>query len=259
MINSITPYNSYQTSNPSFKMKKIATFGYPKGLSVYKLEEKDIGSLKHLVDNLKRFFEKYDVDNKSARQVIEEAFNAAIAILKAKNPPEEKASVLMAYYKDEPSAILIGNVLKVDKKGNYHYSSAQGHANNVTEADWLVTWNKKIPGEGQDIMYSYYQSLVDDKFFDELFVRSEIPENSSAVNFYTRMGFKKLSERPRPILRKNDNRYVIGKFDDKADKIIPMIITKDEIKQVLEEKAALVKPRFIKSSRSVMMPYEKFD
>ena len=258
MINPITSCYSYQRSNPSFKMKKFATFGNPKGLSVYKLEEKDIGYLKHLVKNLERFFIKYDVDNKSARQVIEEAFNAAIAILKAKNPPEEKADILMAYYKKQPSAMLIGNVMKIDKNGHIHYSSAYDHPDDVTELDWLVTWNKKIPGEGQDTVYGYYRNLADENYFNKLFVRSEVPENSSAVNFYTRMGFNKIGRR-RPILRKDDNRYVIGKFDDKADKIIPMMITLDEIKQILKEKADIVKLKLIKSPRSVTMPYEKFD
>ena len=111
----------------------------------------------------------------SERAEIEEALNASLAIL-TKNRPDDKTRILMAFYKNEPSSILIGNALKVDKKGHLHYSSRKNHSKNETELDWLATWNKKIPGEGQATVYEYFFTLLNDGF-KQCFVRSEIPEN----------------------------------------------------------------------------------
>ena len=259
MIQSINQNYSYNTN---FRAVPLARYCYlrdkTKDVVVYQLEKKDIGYMKHIVDNLDKFFKKYDIDGDSARQVLEEAFNAGIQVLKANKPAEKKARILMAFYGDEPSSILIGNVLKVDKKGNYHYSSRKNHAKAETELDWLATFNKKIPGEGQATVYEYFFTLLKDGF-KQCFVRSEIPEKSSAVNFYTRMGFEKLSDRSRTILRKNDDSYVIGKYDDKADKIIPMKATVMDMIKTIKEKADLVMRKKIDTKQSVELPKENFD
>ena len=258
----LTPlYQNYNTpkNNVNFKAIPLAEYNYLKKddkVTIYQLEKRDINYMKGIMDNLDSFEKKYDIDNESAKQVIEEALGAGIEILKETHHPEEKARVLTAFYDNEPSAILIGNALKIDKKGGFHYSSRKEHEPNETELDWLATWNKKIPGEGQAIVYEYFNTLADDGF-KTCFVRSEIPQKSSAVNFYTRMGFKKLSNRPRAILRKNDNHYVIGKFDDKADKIIPMKAT--NIGDILAEKAAIVQRQEIEDKLSCKLPPESFE
>ena len=164
----------------------------------------------------------------------------------------------MAFYNNEPCSILIGNVLKVDKSGRYHYSSRKNHAKQETELDWLATWNKKIPGEGQATVYEYFLTLLKDGF-QHCFVRSEIPEKSSAVAFYTKMGFNKLSEIPRKILRKNDNKYVIGSYDDKCDTIIPMKATVMDMIKTIKEKACLVMRKQLKTNSTKTLPKEHFE
>ena len=260
MINSINQNNKHQNANIKFKAIPLAEYNYlgkSKKVTIYQLKKNDIGYLEHLVANLDKFFKKYDVDNESARQVIEEAFSAGIEILK-RNKSEKKAKILMAFYNNEPSSILIGNVLKVDNKGGLHYSSRKNHAKNETELDWLATWNKKIPGEGQATVYEYFLTLLKDGF-SHCFVRSEIPEKSSAVAFYTKMGFDKLSEIPRKILRKNDNKYVIGSYDDKCDTIIPMKATVMDMIETIKEKSSLLMRKQLKVNFSNMLPKEHFE
>ena len=261
MINTIGSYNSCKTKNPNFCAVQLARYGYlgkNKEVIIYQLEKSDVSYIKHLVNNLSSFYKKYNVENESAKQVIEEAFNASIEILKGKHKSIDKTRILMAFYNNEPSSILIGNALKVDKKGIFHYSSRKNHAKNETELDWLATWNNKIPGEGQATVYEYFYTLLRDGF-KQCFVRSELPEKSSAVNFYTRMGFEKLSNRKRPILRKNDNKYVIGKFDDKADKIIPMKATVMDIINTIKEKANMIMRTESTTKYSCPLQYETFN
>ena len=261
MITSTINFNNkHQNANINFKALPLAQYSYlgkSKEVTIYQLKKNDIGYLEHLVANLDKFFKKYDVDNESARQVIEEAFNAGIEILK-RNKSEKKAKILMAFYNNEPSSILIGNALKVDNKGVLHYSSRKNHAKNETELDWLATWNKKIPGEGQATVYEYFLTLLKDGF-NNCFVRSEIPEKSSAVAFYTKMGFDKLSEIPRKILRKNDNKYVIGNYDDKCDTIIPMKATVMDMVKTIKENAYSVMRKQIKTNNSYTLPKERFE
>lgn len=262
MINNICSNlnSSIPKNRVSFRAIPLAEYSYLQTRSkvvLYKLEKKDIGYLQHLIDNLENFYKKYEIDNESARQVIQEAFNAGIEILRGEKSSETKADILMSFYNNEPGSILIGNVLKIDKKGNLHYSSRKNHAQDETELDWLATWNKKIPGEGQATVYEFFWRLLKSGF-KQCFVRSELPEKSSAVSFYTRMGFEKLSDRPRSILRKNDNGYIIGSYDDEADKIIPMKATVMDIVKIIEEKANQMLRKDIKKKHSCDLPKEKF-
>ena len=261
MINSINQSTSYK-NNTCFKAIPLAEYGYlnnkAKNVVIYQLDKSNIGYMQHIAKNLDKFYKKYDIDNKSARQVIAEAFGAGIEILKGEKMPESKARILMAFCDNEPSSILIGNVLKIDKKGRIHYSSRKNHSKSETELDWLATWNKKFPNEGKATVYEYFYTLLKDGF-KQCFVRSELPEKSSAVRFYKDMGFEELSETPRSILRNNDNRYVIGNFDDIADKIIPMKATVMDFINTIKEKADIVMRKEIKNTHSRSLPKEHFN
>ncbi len=225
--------NSYkQPYNQSFCAIPIAKYCYlqekTKDVVVYKLEKRDINYLKHISDNIDKFYKRNNIKDESTMQVVKEAFEAAVEILKGKKSFEEKAKILLAMFGEEPSAILIGNTLKVDKNGNFHYSSRKNHSKDETELDWLATWNKKIFGEGKVIVTEFFNSVLKDGF-KQVYVRSEIPEKSFAMNFYKKMGFDTLSDEAREIQRKNDNRYLIGNFDDFEDTIIPMKATTQDM------------------------------
>ena len=253
--------NNYPNRMPNFKAVPLAEYGYLRKKAdrvvIYQLEKTDIGYLQSILNKLESFYKKYDVDNESARQVIKEAFEASVKILEGKHNPEEKAKILMAFYNDQPSSILVGNALKVDKDGGFHYSSRKNHAQNETELDWLATWNKKIRGEGQATVYEYFYTLLKDGF-KQCFVRSELLGKSSAVDFYTKMGFEKLSDIPRKILRKNDNQYLIGTFDDLEDEIIPMKATVMDMINTIKAKSKSIMRKEIETKVSVKLPEEKW-
>ena len=188
---SINPNNP--SNNTNFKAIPLAKYGYlgknQKNVTIYQLEKKDIGYVENILKNLDKFYEKYDIEGESARQVLEEALGASIAILKDNKQINNKARILMSVHDNKPSSILIGNATKIDKNGGLHYSSRKEHEVGETELDWLVTFNKDIPKEGQATVNEYFHTLSKDGFKD-CFVRSEIQTKSSAVNFYLRMGLK---------------------------------------------------------------------
>ena len=262
MILAINQNNQNQINNVNFTAKPLAKYGYlgkkTKEVIIYQLEQKDISYIEHIIKNLDKFYKKYHIDGESARQVLEEALGASIAILRDTKQLESKSRILMSFHNNKPSSILIGNVVKVDKKGGLHYSSRNKHGVGETELDWLVTFNQSIPKEGQATVNEYFHTLLEDGFND-CFVRSELQTKSSAIKFYIRMGFKKLSKWARTILRKRDYPYAIGKYDNKGDKIIPMLVTNTDIINTTAEKDITLMRKKIKSSRSCALPKEIFD
>jgi len=248
---------STKYNNPAFRAIPLAKYNYfdkkDQNVTVYQLEKSDVGYLRGISDNIEKFYKKHDINDFSTKQVVEEAVNAGIKILEAKHNPEEKAKVMLALCENEPSAILIGNVLKTDNKGLYHYSSRKNHAKDETELDWLATWNKNILGEGKVIVNEYFHTLAKDGF-KQVYVRSEIPENSFAKNFYEKMGFEPLSEDQREIIRKNDNKYLIGSFDEPDDYIIPMKATSSDIEKTIYKRDKELKRKEITDTGSVDLP-----
>ena len=226
--------------NASFRAIPLAKYGYlndkAKDVIVYQLEKKDIDYLKYVSRNIDKFYKKHEIDDESTKQVVKEAFDAGATILSEEKVKEDKAKVLLAFSDEEPSAILIGNTLKVDKYGKFHYSSRKNHSCDETELDWLATWNKKILGEGKVIVCEFFESLLQDGF-KQCYVRSEVPEKSFAMEFYKKMGFKPLSKLQRKIQRRNDNTYVIGNFDVPKDLIIPMKATTRNIMRTIKNRS----------------------
>ena len=242
-MNISTGYNGYQQQNninnrPAFKAIPRADYkilGNPSAITIYQLEKKDIELLKKFTSKMGEFFKKHEIEDESRKQVVEEAFNAAIQILKGEKKPEEKAKILVAYAEKEPCGIIIGNALKVDKRGKFHYSSRKNHKENETELDWLATWNKKFKGVGKTLVNEFFHTLPADDF-GHVYVRSEIPEKSCAVKFYECMGFKPLSNDYRVIQRKNDNGYVIGTYDALDDLVVGMKANTERINKVMAKR-----------------------
>ena len=245
-------------NKPNFKAIPMAEYKYlndkDKNVVVYQLEERDSDYLKYISDNINGFYRRHDIQDDSTKQVVKEAVDAGIEILN--NEEEEKAKVLLALSDEEPSAILIGNVLKADKKGGLHYSSRKNHAKDETELDWLATWNKNILGEGKVIVNEYFHTLAKDGF-KQVYVRSEIPEKSFAMGFYKKMGFEPLTDEQREILRKNDNQYLIGEFDEPEDYIIPMKATSSDIEKTLNKRDKELKRKELNDRGSVDLPFKE--
>ncbi len=149
--------------------------------------------------------------------------------------------------------LLVANVpKKLPVTENTVHSSRHNPAKNETELDWLVTWaprySEKIKGIGKALVCEYFKTVKKDKFRD-VFVRSELPEHSYAVNFYESVGFEKISERRAKLANKNSNQYQIQNFADSEDKIIPMIITRGRQQETIERlEKELCRQEFIKNS-----------
>lgn len=259
-INLQNTNQSYKMSNPNFKAIPIAEYDYledkNKEVTVYKLEQKDTDYLKYISDNINDFYKYHDINDFSTKQVVKEAVDAGIEILnKEQFHPQSKSTVLLAMSDKEPSAILIGNVLKKDKNEHLHYSSRKNHAKNETELDWLATWNKSILGEGKVIVNEYFHTLAKDGF-KQVYVRSEIPEKSFAESFYTKMGFSRLSDSYQEICKENDNRYIIGDFDAPEDYIVPMKATASDIEETMKKRDVELKRKSIENGISVDLGFD---
>ena len=70
--------------------------------------------------------------------------------------------------------------------------------------------------------------------FKNVFVRSEVPENSYAQDFYTRMGFKAKWGKRESISKKANNTYLIGNYDTPGEDIVPMLASKSDIKKTVD-------------------------
>ncbi|MBO6181725.1 hypothetical protein J6O86_08580 [bacterium] len=247
-----------RTYTLNFTAIPLAKYGYlhdkKQDVMVYQLEKKDVDYLQYISDNIDGFYKKHDIKDDSTKQVVKEAVDAGIEILQSKY--EKKAKVLLALSDEEPSAILIGNVLKVDKNGGFHYSSRKNHSKDETELDWLATWNKKILGEGKVIVTEFFHSALKDGF-KQIYVRSEVPEKSFAKDFYKKMGFEPLSDEQREIQRENDNRYLIGDFDALEDNIIPMKATTRDIKNSLKKRTEELERKELIHTYSVNLPMKE--
>ena len=102
--------------------------------------------------------------------------------------------VLVAVHDDKPCGLLIANMLKLNENGKFVYSSRHNAAKNETEIDWLVTWgvnNKEnIRGAGKALIAEYFRTAKQDKFKD-VFLKSELPENSYAQAFDEKSWFER--------------------------------------------------------------------
>ena len=246
--------------NTNFRAIPLAEYKYlndkAKNVIVYQLEKRDINYLKYLSQNIDKFYKRHEINDDSTKQVVKEAFDAGVEILSETKYKEEKAKVLLALSDEEPSAILIGNTLKIDKNNHFHYSSRKNHSKDETELDWLATWNKKILGEGKVIVCEFFHSLLNDGF-KQCYVRSEIPEKSFAMAFYKKMGFEPLSNKQRRIERKNDNSYAIGNFDAPKDMIIPMKATTRDILRTLKLRCKELMRKEFKEFFSTDLPFKE--
>ena len=111
-------------------------------------------------------------------------------------------------------------------------------AKNETELDWLVTWQgkgkPKIKGVGKALVAEFFSTIKKDKFRD-VFVRSEVPENSYAMDFYESLGFEQIGKKRLKLFNKNSAQYSINDYTETDDDTIPMIATRKTIEYMAKE------------------------
>lgn len=224
-------------SNVNFKAVPLARYQYGKKdfLNVYQLEKRDLPFVSKFLSNLKQYFVDKQINDYSRQEVMNEAFSASEKILTSSSKTKGKARIFLAVKDSNPCGILIGNVLKESKNHKMAYSSRKNHARKETELDWLATWNpfsdKKVKNTGKVLTNEFYNTLKQDGFKD-VYVRSEVPELSYAVDFYKKMGFEELPSGRESIIKSSTNKYLIGNFDASNEDIIPMVATPENIRKV---------------------------
>lgn len=238
--NCTTPQN-YQNRNNSTNFTAIPKASYKlfKGTGdvvIYQLERSDVPFLEHLRANIDKFFEKSGIKDHTKREIIEEALRGGVDFLKDTQHPQGKAKVLLAVADKEPCGLLVGNGLKIDKRGKYLHSSRKNHGAKETELDFFATWNNETrKGTGSALIDQYFRSAKADGFHS-IYVRSEVPQNSNATTFYSKNGFRSLiGDRQMLDPKKGDSGYVTSVYFDTYDVVAPMKVTAGRMNTTIAE------------------------
>ena len=223
--------------------------GKPKSVTVIAFEKSDIDYIK----KFRKSLDRYNNLTPIRQAIIDATSQMILEILDKMSEQKNKIKMFAAVHDGDICGLLVANVpKKLPVTENTVHSSRHNPAKNETELDQLVTWaprySEKIKGIGKALICEYFRTVKKDKFRD-VFVRSEIPEHSYAVNFYESLGFEKISERRAKLANKNSNQYQIQNFADSEDKIIPMIITRGRQQETIERlEKELCRQEFIKNS-----------
>ena len=186
---------------PIFKAKPLSQWqckgakNNSKNITIIALEKKDLNFIKKMIEKAGNLGHK-DI---LKQDMIDITIRTIHDVLASENKIFNKVKLLLALHDDKPCGMLVANIPKKNIEGeNIIYSSRHNPAKNETELDWLVTWQiknrGKIKGVGKALVGEYFRTIKKDKFRD-IFVRSEVPENSYAVNFYESIGFEQLSNK----------------------------------------------------------------
>ena len=243
--------NNYQVNNtPNFKAREKGIYELFKGTgkaTIYQLEKSDIPLLQNFIDNIGKFFEQNNVakEDDAKQEIILKAFQAGIDFLKGQKHPKDKVKVMLAVVEDKNKTcgVIIGDALKIDKKGKFVYSSRKNHGAKEGEIEFFSTWNNgEFKGVGKSLAGEYFRAAKKDGF-KSAYVRSEIPElEPETEKFYTDCGFRRLTKDKKLDLKKGDNPYVAGEYFDPNDEIIPMKANMTRINEFLNN-PKMIPPR----------------
>ncbi len=237
-INPSFNYPNLNKNKTSFKAVPKASYKLFKNTGdtvLYQLNKSDIPFLKYFRQNLGIFFKKHNISDDSRREIIDKALEASVDFLNEEKGAQEKVKVLLAVSDKKPCGLLVGNGLKVDQRtGKYVYSSRKNRAKGETELDFLSTWDlNKRKGVGSALIDEYFRTVKQDEF-NSVYVRSEVPQYSDAIDFYSRIGFKKISGNYQKLcLKKGDSNYLTGEYFDSKDLVAPMKATAGRINSTI--------------------------
>ena len=247
--------SSNQQYSPKFSAQLLSQWrclsksAKPKNVTILALEKRDLDYIKSFRQNLDRFNYLTPI-----RQAIIDASTQMIRdILEKMSDEKNKIKMFAAVHDGDICGLLVANVpKKLPVTENTVYSSRHNPAKNETELDWLVTWEpkigEKIKGVGKALVSEYFRTVKSDKFRD-VFVRSEIPEYSYALQFYESIGFEKIFDKRKKLSNKNTNQYVVNDMSNPEDKIIPRIITRRRQQETVEHlEKEMLRQEFVKNS-----------
>lgn len=205
-----------------------------KNITIVALEKKDLNFVEKFVEKSDLFCYK---DNLK-QELVNNTICTIRDILNRTEKAFDKTKMFLAIHEGTPYGLLVGNVPKknIDTE-QIKYSSRHNPAKNETELDWLVSWQprgkRKIKGIGKALVGEYFRTVKKDKFRD-VFVRSEVPENSYAKDFYESLGFEQMSDKRLKLYNKNSAQYITLDYGEGNDDTIPMLITRKVLNEIAE-------------------------
>jgi hypothetical protein len=214
----------------------------PVKLHIVELEKKDKKLIDFLVQNFDKFKAKKETPFDKERNLI---FTQSLLDIQAifrllntkKNKLAKKTKIFIGIVDKEPCGLIVANAPKVNNKGEVFYSVRNNK--NESEIDWLVTWPIKtgeyIQNEGKALVAQLFHSTKA-KNIKTIFVRSALPEKSTAIEFYKKMGFKQSGEKTLLNAAENNKEIAHGEYEDiEDDYIIPMEIKISEAKKIKQK------------------------
>ena len=236
--------SSQENYKPSFNAHLLSQWrcsnakNKAKNISIVAIERKDLNFMQKFLE----YIQNQKNESVSAKEIMVYATKTIIEILDSNLPQMDKIKMFVATYNNKPCGIFVANIPKSYAKDEaFVYSSRHNSAKNETEMDWLVTWNptgnEKLKGVGKALVGEYFHTVKKDKFRD-VYVRSEVPENSFATYFYESLGFEKTSSKRLKLSNKNSAQCVVTDYgSDSNDDTIPMIITRSKLQAKANELA----------------------
>lgn len=229
--------------------KCVSEKNLPQNIVIAELEKNDI----EFVRKLKNNFGYSSLNDNVRGEIISSTLMTIEEILTANCGFLDRIKMLIAIQNYKPCGLLVGNMPKKALNTNeIVYSSRHNSAKNETELDWLATWHfdgqERLKGVGKALIAEYFSSLKTDRFRD-VFVKSELPENSYAQSFYESLGFEQMGTKRQMLETKTSNEYLISNHANSSDRVLPMIITRQKLQTCLETLSKkMFRQRFIKTS-----------
>lgn len=235
MISNIQPQtnNNYST-NLSFKAIPRGSYRTAKNtfVNVVQLEKSDLPYITRFCENLEEYYKKRNITDYSRQYIMKDSFNTVKDVLSSNDSLLDDAKIFVGISNNEMQGLIVGNIAKHDKNGGVHHSSRKKHAKNERELDWFVTWGGK--GVGKSLIGEFFKSMKELPF-KKVFVRSEIPELSSAQQIYEHFGFKQVAKRCDWIKKTNNvNLTDEGAVLDNGDAIF-MTIGRKQLSQTEQQ------------------------
>ena len=249
-------YVSSTQQNPTFGAKLISQWrclssqdGKYKNVSVVALEKRDLSFVNEFIKKLPKMS---NVQDSIKREILSSALRTIKSVLESKYVDLKKIKMLLGVYNTKPCGVLVANIPKLTEGECIGYSSRHNCTKNEGELDWLVTWSPEvgndIKGVGKALVGEFFKGLRKDGIRD-VYVKSELPENSYAQYFYESLGFETMGEKRAKLEKRTSKPYLVNTFCDSEDMIIPMIATRKNSTQKATELAeAMCRNEFIKKS-----------
>lgn len=228
-----------------------ATMGAPpeqKTVTLIELEPKDIPVLDYLEKRVKKQDilppNSHEQDVAMHYKILEKALKDARNTLRLREQYKIKdpTVIYLAVADKAPCGLIMGNMPKINQFCQITYSNR--NVPNEIELDWLVTFpirlKTKLKGVGQLLVSRFFKFCGTKPDVKTIFVRSEVPEYSRAVEFYKAMGFASLQPDPVPMDSLDQPRELACLLNEEGfypntTQVQPMLIQQEKAQEIAKK------------------------